>query len=126
MKALTLFSVSLLILISGMSIAQTKSMDQSISITKEKLALVTTLDEIIPDFPGDKMSIAKFRLTIIEKAKNPQEFGLNGNRWSKQIKEVLLSLPAGSKIYMEYIKGKMIDSDNEVAFHAVAFQITEK
>ena len=126
MKTIPWISVSFLFLISATAFTQTKSNDQSISITKEKLALVTTLEEISPDFPGDKMSIAKFRLTIIEKAKNPREFGLNGNRWSKQIKEVLLSLPAGSKIYMEYIKGKMIDSDNEVAFHAVAFQITEK
>jgi gliding motility-associated protein GldM len=51
--------------------------------------------------------IIGFRITIIQRGKDPQEMEGQGNQLTQQMRDMVAKLPAGSKVYFEYIKAKM-------------------
>ncbi len=51
--------------------------------------------------------ITAFRITIIQRGKDPQEFEGQGNQLTQQMRDMVGRLPGGSKVYFEYIKAKM-------------------
>jgi len=51
--------------------------------------------------------ITNFRITIIQRGKDPQEFEGQGNQLTQQMRDMVAKLPGGSKVYFEYIKAKM-------------------
>ena len=51
--------------------------------------------------------IISFKITIIQRGKDPQEFEGTGNQLTQIMRDMVAKLPGGSKVYFEYIKAKM-------------------
>jgi gliding motility-associated GldM-like protein len=56
-----------------------------------------------------KIPVASFKITLIERKKEPREFECKSEALTDNIKEMLKEINGGAKIYFEYIKAKMPD-----------------
>lgn len=76
-------------------------------INKNLLA-AGTLIPILENFDFELFfRIISFRITVIQRGKDPIEIEGQGNQLTQQMRDLVAKLPIGSKIYFEYIKAKM-------------------
>jgi hypothetical protein len=54
--------------------------------------------------------ITSFRMTLVCRGRDPIEIGSESNLLTATMKQLILSAPAGSKIYFEYIRARLPDS----------------
>jgi len=76
------------------------------NITVGKLVESINIEELLEGFPKDEYEITGFHIGIVEAEKDPIEFAVDGNELNPGIKKIIKSLPAGTKLYVSYIKGK--------------------
>ena len=76
-------------------------------INKNLLA-AGTLIPVLENFDFELFfRIINFKITVIQKGKDPIEIEGQGNQLTQQMRDLVGKLPIGSKIYFEYIKAKM-------------------
>jgi len=100
----------------------------TIAITKEKLMKMDNIEEILPGFPKEDYIITELKLSTAGKGVEYHEFAISGDHLSKAALETIQSLPVGTKLYFEYIKGRRKDStDHSIRiFPPAAFVLSEK
>jgi hypothetical protein len=92
---------------------------QSGTITKNELNKAEKIECI-----GDAFVVLDFRLTVVEKD-TTREFYSNTEFLTKEMISAIRDVPAGSKIYVEYIRAKPEKGDGVRMISPLIFTISE-
>jgi len=100
---------------------------QTTGITKAKLFGTTNVEDLLPEFPKTKFKVISYKLSVIQKGKDPAEFESTNNQVSRPMKETIKTAAPGSKIYIEYVKGQLKDNTDTIVktFRPAAYVLTE-
>jgi hypothetical protein len=84
--------------------------EQAKSITKTKLLAVKNVEDLIDNFPKEDYVLATYKITLIQKNKEPKVFDACGRKLPVNIKDAIKGLSPRDKILIEYIKGRSLDN----------------
>ncbi len=122
-------SLFFFLLLTSAIFAQSQSKkNEPVKITVAQLFAAKDIADILPGFPKNDFTVVSFRLTIIEKGKDPVEIKGGCTQLSPEMRAVVKSKPPGTKLFFEYIKGKLKNSNDNLSrqFPAASFILSEK
>jgi len=132
MQTKIIFASLILCLISTFMVAQpnstgVKEKRKDLHTTKEIFLDAKTIEDLLSGFPKNEFEVVSYKLTIVQKTHNLVKFDAQNNELSAAMLEKIKSLPAGSLLFVEYVKGRRKNGSDKLIrnFPPASFVIEE-